>query len=102
MRADPPQDASASPKIYMYNLENNWTHGEHPDYPDKSWRYTNYGAEAAIPLELKDSPHLTTDPAEADFFYVNAFFYRRMGVATPDGKCIVEEMSSADFKRNHY
>jgi hypothetical protein len=35
----------------------------------------NYGAEQRIPDSLAESRWVTSNPEEADFFYVPAFFY---------------------------
>lgn len=62
-----------SPKIFIYSL------------PEKYHNMTQFGNEVTsvanfyaldyvFPTLLKDSPHVTTEPEEADFFYVRALF----------------------------
>ncbi|KAG1657850.1 hypothetical protein FOA52_002029 [Chlamydomonas sp. UWO 241] len=64
------------PRIYVY----------HNNLPERLHNHSRFGHIAAemgdfytmdflFPALLKDSPYVTTDPEEADFFYVDAWMY---------------------------
>ena len=78
-----PKDTAVTPKIYVYDLPVYWTNctnefGQITHTPDV-WRWHLYGAELTIPEALNDSQYTTSDPEEADLFYVHVHFYCKGG-----------------------
>lgn len=58
-----------APKIYIYDIPG-WSNCT------ADWRWSIYGAEVVLPLALRQAQiYVTTDPEQADYFYVNAQFY---------------------------
>ena len=66
--------AELRPKLFMYELPDHFSKCA-PGMNMETWQFYNYGAEVMIPRWLNKSTFLTTDPEEADLFYVPALFY---------------------------
>ncbi|KAG1654903.1 hypothetical protein FOA52_011063 [Chlamydomonas sp. UWO 241] len=61
-----------SPKIYVYNISE--THRSNREAYE--WMHTSlYGLEIVFPTLLLDSPYVTDNPEEADYFYIWAWLY---------------------------
>lgn len=61
-----------APKIYLYKLPERFRNCSEVDTYEA---FSNYGAETYIPTALKESPYVTSNPEEADFFWVTAYLY---------------------------
>lgn len=65
------------PKIYVYDLPEKYrtskfTEMRQPDFPMKSHPYS---LDHYLPILIRDSPYVTTNGEEADFFYVPIILY---------------------------
>lgn len=69
------------PRIFVYDLPKSLSKGMfHKDNFDMDSAGL-YGLEVFLPKVLRDSPYVTTNAAEADYFYVPATFYGNEVVA---------------------
>lgn len=64
------EDDHHRPRIFIYTLPSRYTTCRRQNYGG-----ANYGAEQRIPDALAESRWVTSNPEEADFFYVPALFY---------------------------
>ncbi|KAK9819900.1 hypothetical protein WJX72_003779 [[Myrmecia] bisecta] len=66
------------PQIYIYELPAEYRAckiwSEHTE-PGKGYEAFNYGTEKRLPEVLRNSSYWTSDPEEADLFYMDAWFY---------------------------
>ncbi|KAG1673542.1 hypothetical protein FOA52_003842 [Chlamydomonas sp. UWO 241] len=80
--------AGARPKIYVYEgLHKKWRNSGAGDYKGGGL----YGLEMALPALIMESPYVTNDPAEADYFYVYAHTY---SAETRDLKGLIDDVKS--------
>ena len=58
------------PRIYLYNVSDKYR----DEREAWDWIHTSlYGLEITFPVYLQQSPYITTNPEEADYFYVWAW-----------------------------
>ena len=69
-----PKEVYDRPKIYIYDLPYNWTHCA-PHVDEDFWAIYGYGSEIEVGRYFNRSAHRTSDPEDADLFFVPALFY---------------------------
>lgn len=85
--------AARRPRIYVYQLPANYTTTNYADDPNGKGQWGGlYGLESLFPHLLLSSPYVTTNPDEADFFYMHSFLYHGAG-RIPD-----ENMAAATLR----
>jgi len=79
--------AKVQPKIYVYHLSDNKYH----DFLKYGMEYEGfYGLDMLFPDLLKNSPYITTNASEADYFYVDVWMY----FPRQDLHAIIKELQS--------
>mmetsp|Transcript_8796 Transcript_8796/g.21770 ORF Transcript_8796/g.21770 Transcript_8796/m.21770 type:complete len:170 (-) Transcript_8796:157-666(-) len=77
------------PLIYVYNVTERFRTSREA----WQWQHTSlYGLEMTFPVQLFNSPYVTNDPNEADYFYVHAWLYHSTFREVP---ALIKELKAA-------